>query len=144
MRWSSGSTLNVWRWAKNFKCILALMENTLEPADLRFRQIMNDAARRILNTDESPYDVGIQLMGDLGEVLTTADFSGGAYAMWGCLTDGIDGPPSYSRGLSEPEILQLMHLAAREWLDMDPTAENVRAYLSRWEDWPESVRRPRS
>jgi len=32
-------------------------------------------------TNESPYELAIRLTGDLGEVLTTADFSGEAYAM---------------------------------------------------------------
>lgn len=117
------------------------MSSNLSPADLRFRQIMTDAARRIL-TSESPYDLAIGLMGDLSEVLTTADFSGGAYAMWGWLTDGLDGPPRYARGLTDGEIEGLMRLAAKEWLSLDLSSASVRRYLARWEDWPDSVRQP--
>jgi hypothetical protein len=117
------------------------MSSNLSPGDLRFRQIMNDAARRIA-VSESPYDLAIGLMGDLArEVLTTADFSGGAYAMWGWLTDGLDGPPRYARGLTGDEIEDLMRLAAKEWLDLDLSPESVRRYLARWEDWPDSVRK---
>lgn len=64
--------------------------------------------------DERPYDVGISLMGQLGPVLTEADYAGAAYSMWGFLTDGIDGPPRYAPGLSEAETEDLMRLAASE------------------------------
>lgn len=121
--------------------MIASMSINLSPADLRFRQIMTDAARRILTSD-SPYDLAIGLMGDLGEVLTTADFSGGAYAMWGWLTDGLDGPLRYARGLTDAEIEDLMRLAAKEWLDLDLSSTSVRRFLARWEDWPDSVRQP--
>jgi len=118
------------------------MSVNLSSADLRFRQIMTAAARRMLMS-ESPYDLAIRLMGELAEeVLTTADFSGGAYAMWGWLTDGLDGPPSYARGLTDAEIENLMRQAAKEWLDLDLSSASVRRYLARWEDWPDSVRQP--
>lgn len=118
------------------------MSDNLSPADLRFRQIMTDAARLIVDS-ESPYDLAIGLMGDLaGEGVTAADLSGGAFAMWGWLTDGIDGPPRYSRGLTDAEIEDLMRLAAKEWLELDPSKANVRRYLERWQDWPDSVRQP--
>jgi hypothetical protein len=111
-------------------------------ADARFCEIVNDAARRILRGDDSPYDVGMHLMSDLVPVLQSADFAGTAYAMWGFLTDGIDGPAPYTRGLSEDEIENLMRLAAREWLDLDPRPDELRRYFARWEHWPDSLREP--
>lgn len=118
--------------------ILATMSEPVETPDQRFRRIMTEAAHRILAGTKSPYEIGIELLGDLAgpELLDKSDFAGAAYMMWGSLTDGIDGPPRYAQGRSESEILDLMRLAAREWLDLEPTPENVHAYLLRWEDWP--------
>lgn len=115
------------------------MSSHLSHADLRFRQIMTDASRRLLARDEPPYEIGIRLMGDLGEPIT-AEHSGGAMAMWGWLTDGIDGPPAYSRGLTHAEIEDLMRQAAAEWLELDLSPESIADYLERWEGWPNSVR----
>lgn len=117
------------------------MNTNLSPADLRFRQIMADAAGRIM-TSESPYELGMELMGELHEVLSTADLSGRAYLLWGALTDGIDGGPRFARGLTHGEIEGLMRLAAEEWLDLDISMVSVRRYFARWEDWPDSVREP--
>jgi hypothetical protein len=111
--------------------------------DARFRQIMTDAAHRILHGDDIPYSLGMDLMAGLGPVLDGADFAGAAYCMWGFLTDGIDGPAPYARGLSESEIEDLMRLAAREWLDLDPNPYELRRYFSRWDDWPDSLRESR-
>jgi len=99
---------------------------------------MTGTARRILRGDDSPYDVGMGLMSDLIPVLE-ADFAGAAYAMWGFLTDGMDGPPPYARGLSDAEIEDLMRLAAREWLELDPSPDELRRYFSRWDGWPDSL-----
>ena len=111
-------------------------------AEAKFRRIMTNSAKRVLSGDERPYDVGISLMGELGALPTEADFAGSAYRMWGFLTDGIDGPPRYARGLSDPEIEDLMRLAAHEWLSLEPSSQELRRYFDRWEDWPESLGTP--
>ena len=68
----------------------------------------------------SPCHEGMRLMEELGPVLTQADFAGAAYAIWGWLTDGIDGPPAYARGQTPGQIEALMRQAASEWLALDP------------------------
>ena len=91
----------------------------------------------MLTGAESPYDVTRDLMYDLHSM--TADFSNEIFAMWGWLTDGMDGPPAYARGLTQQQLERLMRQAAQEWLDLDLSADNVRTYLARWDGWPESV-----
>lgn len=111
----------------------------LSAADIRFRQLVTEAAERI-RTEDSPYDSGMQLMGDIvHEVIFTADHAGGTYLMWAELTDGIDGPPPFARGLDQAQIEQLMRQAAVEWLELEHTSANVRRYLDRWGGWPDSV-----
>lgn len=100
---------------------------------------MADSARAMLAGDHCPYDVAVRLLGDLGPVLTTADYSGSAAYVWDFLTDGIDGPPRCARGLTEAGIESLMRQAASEWLELQPSPEILAAYVERWSDWPESV-----
>jgi hypothetical protein len=78
-------------------------------------------------------------MSELIPLFTEADFAGAACHMWDFLTDGIDGPPRYARSLSEPETENLMRLAAHEWLLMKPSPDELRRYLTRWENWPVSL-----
>lgn len=111
-------------------------------AEAEFRRVMTSSAKRIMSGGERPYDAGIDLMGQLIPILTEADFAGVAYRMWGFLTDGIDGPPRYARGLSEQEIEDLMRLAAHEWLSLEPSPQEVRRYFNRWEEWPDSLAAP--
>jgi hypothetical protein len=108
-------------------------------ADAEFRRVMTNSAKRLLSGDQRPYEVGIRLMGELVPMLSEAEFAGAAYHMWGFLTDGIDGPPRYARGLSEQEIENLMRLAAREWLSLASSPEELRRYFDRWEKWPDSL-----
>jgi hypothetical protein len=61
--------------AQHGERILQAVDGELTTADMRCREIVSGAARRMLTGFESPYDVGMRLMGDLLEVLTTADFS---------------------------------------------------------------------
>jgi hypothetical protein len=103
---------------------------------------MTSSAERIMSGDERPYDVGIGLMGELIPMLTKADLAGVAYRMWGFLTDGIDGPPRYVRGLSEREIADIMRLAANEWLSLAPSPQELRRYFDRWEERPDSLGMP--
>lgn len=100
---------------------------------------MTEAARRILDTDGSPYDQGMQLMADLVLSVPESAGFGAADLMWASLTDGIDGPDRLARELSEAEIEDLMRLAAREWLELDPSEAELRRYFARWEDWPDSL-----
>lgn len=111
-------------------------------AEAEFLRVMTSSAERIMSGEERPYDVGIGLMGELMPMLTEADFAGVAYRMWGFLTDGIDGPAQYARGLSEREIEDLMRLAAHEWLSLEPSPQELRRYFDRWEDWPDSLGTP--
>lgn len=60
--------------------------------------------------------------------------------MWGFLTDGIDGPPRYARGLSEVQVEDLMRQAAAEWLELDPNPDELRRYFDRWHEWPDSLK----
>ena len=100
---------------------------------------MTARATAMLAGDQRPYEVAMRLLGDLGPVLQEADYAGAASYEWGCLTDGIDGPPRYARGLTEAEIEELMRQAASEWLKLEPTQANLETYFERWNGWPESV-----
>ena len=108
--------------------------------DVELLRVLNQGAQRVLSNEARPYDVGIALMGELmAPMMDGAEFAGTAYTMWGELTDGIDGPPRYARGLDEGEIEDLMRQAATEWLALDPSSENMRIYFERWHLWPESL-----
>jgi Bacterial low temperature requirement A protein (LtrA) len=101
-------------------------------ADAAFRHVMAASAQRIFAGEEKPYDVGLGIMGELLSLLKAASYAGAAYYMWGFLTDGVDGPRSYARGLSEWQIEELMRRAAAEWLALGPTSEDVQRYFDRW------------
>lgn len=60
--------------------------------------------------------------------------------MWGWLTDDLDRPPSYARGLTHAEIEDLTRLAANGWPDLDPSSAAIPRHLACWDDWPDSVR----
>jgi hypothetical protein len=113
--------------------------DTKVDADATFRRVMTTSAQRILAGDEKPYDVALGIMGELLPLLEDASYAGAAYNMWGFLTDGIDGPPSYARGLSEREVEDLMRQAATEWQSLGITAEAMQHYFDRWQDWPDSL-----
>ena len=111
-----------------------------------FRPVMNDAAIRVATSTERPYDLACELAGSLldlsAELLDRGRPNGlavDAYLLWSALTDGIDGPPRYARGVTAGEVEELMRLAAKEWLRIDGSPNAVRTYLARWEDWPDSV-----
>ena len=76
-------------------------------------------------------------MGELGPVLTEADYAGAAYEIWGWLTDGIDGPPAYARGQTRDQIEDLMRQAASEWLALASRPDDLRGYFDRWRGWPD-------
>jgi hypothetical protein len=113
------------------------MAITSEGPDERFKQIMTASARRMISTGDSPYDEGMRLMGELGQVLGEADFAGAAYEIWGFLTDGIDGPPAYAREQTRDQIEALMRQAASEWLALDPRPDELGQYFDRWRVWPD-------
>lgn len=109
-------------------------------ADAELLRLLNLGAQRILAGDERPYDAGMALMGVLtAPMVNGAEFGGAAHTMWAELTDGIDGPPRYARGLSETEIEGLMRQAAAEWLILEPVPAELRRYFDRWRNWPESL-----
>jgi hypothetical protein len=116
-----------------------LVTDTDREANAEFLRIMSTSTQRMLAGEERPYDVGMRLLGDLGPVLTTADYAGAAYSVWGFLTDGIDGPETYARGLTPGQIEDLMRQAAAEWLALEPSQNELEHYFARWSDWPDSV-----
>ena len=102
-------------------------------------RLMTVSAERMVGGYEAPYEIGMRLLADLASLLE-ADHAGKGYAVWGFLTDGIDGPPPYARGLSEPQIEDLMRQAAREWLALpDPADDELTRYFERWDNWPDSL-----
>jgi hypothetical protein len=113
-------------------------------ANVEFMRVMRAGAERIVSGDERPYDVGMSLMADLNSLFTAEgpdpDYAGRAYNVWGFLTDGVDGPPRYARGLTESEVEDLMRQAASEWLALsDPSGDELSRYFDRWDDWPDSL-----
>jgi len=105
----------------------------------------------MVSGDQRPYDVAVDLLtielravgpAQPGALRVLHGFHRDASLLWGFLADAVDGPPSYSRGLTAQQVEDLMRRAASEWLAMDPTFDAVRHYFDRWLDWPESINRP--
>jgi hypothetical protein len=113
--------------------------SSVTDANAEFMRIMTASAEAMLTEAVRPYEVAMRLLGALGPVLSEADFAGSAYYVWGFLTDGIDGPDRYARGLTEAQIEDLMRQAATEWLALPGTPEATAQYFERWSDWPDSL-----
>lgn len=113
------------------------MDAGSEVVEAELIEILTASARRISSGVEPPYEGGMRLTGQLGHVLEKYYYAGHAFAVWAELTDGIDGPSACARGLTPEQILDLMRVAATEWLALDPQPESVRRYLDRWRSWPD-------
>ena len=113
----------------------------------QLRRVVNRPVIRLAKGAERSYDLACELAGALMQLSIELHKDGqpnglavDAYSMWSALTDGIDGPQRYARGLTVGEIEELMRLAAKEWRELDASPDAVRTYLTRWENWPDSVR----
>lgn len=118
------------------------MSTTGGDADGAWRELVTARARRVV-TDENPYDSASRIVEDINRVLIEPEFTGShdragsVMALWLELTDALDGPPAYARGLARSDIDQLMRRAAHEWLALDADPRSVDVYIRRWSAWPD-------
>lgn len=108
-----------------------------------FRDEMTESAQSMLRSESAPYEVGIALWSSMLRKVghkDAAEFTHRAWHMWGFLTDALDGPPNYRRGLSSSEVESLMRLAAQEWLETPGDRDSIERYFDRWDEWPDSIR----
>jgi hypothetical protein len=114
-----------------------VVEGTDAEAD--FLGIMTIRCREMESRAEPPYEVGIRLMLALQPLMAHSGYASDAYLVWGSLTDALDGPPNYARGLTHPQVEGLMRSAASEWLALTPRPVELDRYFLRWRDWPDSL-----
>lgn len=91
---------------------------------------MSRAADRILTAFERPYDVAVDAMGELGDLLVEEQHAGVAYTLWAEISDLYDDP----RGPSSEDLCdRTARAAAEDWRGIDQSsAEAVDAYFERW------------
>ncbi len=92
---------------------------------------VDSLARRLVDTDERAYDLGLELMNHAGRYLEQQDSAGRLYLLWAELTDLVDGPYA-SEPTSGALASQLMRRAARDWLALDRRDADLDQYLDGW------------
>jgi hypothetical protein len=113
-------------------------------ADDAWRELVTARARQVVVV-EDPYDPASRIGEDINRVLIEPEFAGShdragsVMALWLGLTDAVDGPPAYARGLARSDIDQLMRRAANEWLALDADTQSVDVYIRRWNAWSDLV-----
>jgi hypothetical protein len=106
--------------------------------DPQLAEIMSTYAPRIASAPgSSVYDVAMELYAKLVLALPALRHFDQAVMLWGSLTDAVDGPPSYARGVDDPAAL--IRQAATEWLALEPSKDALDDYFDRWLDWPLSL-----
>ena len=127
-----------------WRCHSCAVSTTGGDADDAWRELVSARVRQVV-VGEDPYDPASRISEDINRVLIEPGFAGSrdragsVLALWLELTDAVDGPTAYARGLARSEIDQLMRRAANEWLALDADTPSVDAYIRRWNAWPDWV-----